>query len=72
MMVVPDATPVTAPVEEPMVATPGVPLVHVPPVGVLLSVVVAPMQAPVVPEMVPGKAFTVMVTLPVRVTEEQA
>ena len=57
----PTDTPVTTPVDAPIVATPCVPLVQLPPVGVLLSVVVKPMHrfvVPVIAETV-GIAFTV-------------
>ena|SRR5579872_3664570 len=56
---VPMATPVIIPVDEPIVATAGVPLAHVPP-GVDTSVIVAPTHNAVGPVIV-GKAFTLTV-----------
>ena len=46
--------PVTTPVDEPIVATDVLLLLHVPPVVVLLSVVVVPTQMLVVPVMMPN------------------
>ena len=62
---VPAETPVTMPEEEPIVATPVLPLVHVPPLEVLDKVPVAPEQIEVVPEIVcaVGEPFTT-VTVP--------
>jgi hypothetical protein len=57
---VPDETPVMTPVVGLTVATDGVALLHVPPDGVLLSVVVDPTNTYVVPVMAVGKAFTVI------------
>ena len=54
----PAETPDTVPVPEPMVATPVVALVHVPPVGVELNVVVLPAQTDAVPVIVVGRALT--------------
>ena len=51
MVLVPAATPVTTPVVE-TVATPGVPLVQVPPEVVLEKAVVFPTQTVVVPAIV--------------------
>jgi hypothetical protein len=56
---VPEATPVTIPVDEPTVATPVVPLVHVPPEGVELSVVVSVAHTEAVPVILVGTGFTV-------------
>jgi hypothetical protein len=53
---VPMATPVVIPVDEPIVATAGVPLAHAPP-GVDTSVIIAPTHSAVGPVIV-GKAFT--------------
>ena len=47
------------PDEEPMVATAVAELVHVPPAGVLDSVVVAPTQTVAVPAIAEGSALTV-------------
>lgn len=58
---VPEATPSSKPAEDPMVATPVLMLVHVPPVGVLDSEVVAPTQTVGVPAMAVGSALTVTV-----------
>ncbi len=49
MLAVPAATPVTTPVAVPTVAIPGLPLLHVPPLVALLSVVVLPIQTVDVP-----------------------
>ena len=59
MVDVPDDTPVTIPVEAPTVATPVLPLVHVPPLVPSLSVVVKPAQTIAVPVMDDGNAYTV-------------
>ena len=58
-VVVPAATPETTPVDEPTVATPVAELAHVPPAGVLDSVVVAPTQTDAVPAIAEGSALTV-------------
>lgn len=58
MVVVPADAPVTTPDEEPTVAIPVLPLVHVPPDGELLYVVVEPIHTDVVPEIDPGLLFT--------------
>jgi hypothetical protein len=60
-VLVPAAIGVTVPVAEPIIATPGVPLVHVPPVLVSVSVVAVPAQTANVPPIVFGRAFTVTV-----------
>jgi len=64
---VPGVTPVTTPADV-IVATPGVPLVHVPPADVSASVVVDPAQTVVVPVIAPTVTVTgissVMVILP--------
>ena len=59
IIVVPAVRPVTTPVETPIVATPVLPLVHVPPLVASVRVVVAPTQALSVPPMAAGLAFTV-------------
>ena len=62
MVVFPDATPVTTPVTGSTVATPGVVLLHVPPVFPLeLRLIVEPAQTDDAPLMVPafGREFTV-------------
>jgi len=58
---VPGVPPVTTPLDEPTAATPGVPLVHVPPAGELASVVVPPEQITIVPDIAPGRALTVTI-----------
>lgn len=50
-MALPAVRPLTMPVAVPMVATDGLALFHVPPVDVLPSVVVAPMQSSAAPVM---------------------
>ena len=55
----PLATPYTTPVETPTVPTRPLLLLHVPPAGVPVSVVVLPAQIVVVPVMGAGSAFTV-------------
>jgi hypothetical protein len=55
--------PVTIPVEEPIVATGGVPLLHVPPDELSPNVAIAPAQtvgSPVIPD---GNGFTVTVVV---------
>lgn len=61
MLAVPMPAPVTMPVELPTVAVLVLLLLHVPPAGVLPSVVVTPTQVLAVPVMVVGRAFTVTV-----------
>lgn len=56
---VPAVTPVTIPSPEPTVATGRLLLVHVPPDGDELSVVVDPTHSPAVPVIAPGIGFTV-------------
>ena len=65
MIEVPAATPVTAPVEEPIVATAGVAEVQVPPFIVELSVEDPFEQIAVVPEIVPAEGAAVTVTVAV-------
>ena len=57
---VPAATPDTTPVVEFTVAVPVAPLVHIPPVGEQLNVVVDPVQTVRVPVIAPGAAVTVI------------
>ena len=61
MSEVPAETPVTTPVPEPIVATAEVTLVHVPPEGYELNVVVAPVQTLSDPVIAEGAALTVTV-----------
>jgi hypothetical protein len=58
---VPPETPVTVPDDEPMVATLVVPLVHVPPGEMSVSVVDVPAQIEARPVIAPGSGFTVTV-----------
>jgi hypothetical protein len=62
MIAVPADIPVTVPVEEPTVAMPVAPLLHVPPVGVPLKVEVPPTHITNVPDIV-GTGFTVTVAV---------
>ncbi len=71
MLLVPADTPVTRPVADPTVATPGVPELQVPPDGAPVNVVVSPSHMSSVPLMPVGSAFTVTVLVreqPVAVT----
>ncbi len=61
-MVVPANRPETIPVPEPTLAIVPELLAHVPPAGVLVSVVVVPGQMLVDPAMAAGTGFTVTVT----------
>jgi hypothetical protein len=61
---VPADTPVTTPVPEPIVADEVLPLVHVPPLAMLLNDVVLPAQTLSVPKMGGGAVFTVTVVVP--------
>ena len=63
----PPETPVTTPDAEPIVATEGLLLVHVPPVDVLLKVVVDPAHTTATPEIVDGKEFIVTTVVAVQV-----
>jgi hypothetical protein len=56
MSEVPGETPVTTPVAEPIVATAVLPLIHVPPAVVSLSVTVVPAQRKDVPKIAEGGA----------------
>jgi hypothetical protein len=63
IVVVPVARPLTIPEDVPMVATVGVLLVHVPPEGVLLRVVAAPVQILIVPTGTDGSGLTLTVNV---------
>lgn len=65
-MVPPGATPVARPVPTPIVATVVVPLIHVPPVGEPVNVVVVPAQMLVLPPVIVGVAFTVAIAVTVQ------
>lgn len=56
--------PVTTPDDNPIVATPGLLLVHVPPVTASVSVVVPPMHIGAIPEIA-GAVFTVTIIVEV-------
>ena len=56
MIAVPVLTAATIPLEDPTVATPALPLVHEPPAGVELSVVVPPGHKATIPEIGVGLA----------------
>ena len=60
MAAMPVETPVIIPVDEPMVATAGVPLSHVPPPEASVSVMLAPAHNAGGPEMPAGNWFMVM------------
>jgi hypothetical protein len=60
---VPALTPDTTPVDDPTVATPVLPLTHVPPAGEELSVVVEPVQTEAAPVIAAGCVFTVTVAV---------
>lgn len=59
MVAVPADTPVTAPVVDPTVATPGLPLVQVPPEVPSVKVVEEPTQTLAVPPIVAGSGLMV-------------
>jgi hypothetical protein len=59
MVEVPGIMPVATPVDDPMVATLRLPLVHVPPVAASVSDVVKPVQMLSEPPIAGGAAFTV-------------
>jgi hypothetical protein len=61
-VVLPVTTPVTTPPEE-TVATPALPLLHVPPASVSLKVSVAPWHNAPAPVIADGKGFTVTVAV---------
>lgn len=63
MLEVPPLTPFSTPVPRPIVATDGVPLDHVPPGDVLLSVVDVPAHTVSNPLIAAGVGFTVSVRL---------
>ena len=58
MVAVPEVTPVTTPVEEPIVATPGALLDHEPPPVLLVSVMVEPGHTVVGPTIGPAADIT--------------
>jgi hypothetical protein len=58
---VPEDTPVTIPVDEPIVAIPAAPLLHVPPGVASLNVTVLPWHTVAGPEIGAGKGLTVSV-----------
>jgi hypothetical protein len=58
--VVPGLTPVTNPVDEPMVATAVVPLIQVPPADASVNVIVAPTHTVVGPPIAAGSGLTVI------------
>jgi hypothetical protein len=60
---VPDATPVTIPFDDPIVATAVEVDVQVPPVTVFVNVVVAPAHAVKVPPIADGVWFTVNIII---------
>lgn len=64
---VPASTPVTIPELLPTVAMPVLPLVHVPPDGEELNVVVAPTHTVAVPVIADGVAFTVTTAVTLQV-----
>lgn len=70
MVVVPAATPPISPDAELIVATPVLPLVHVPPDTEFVSVVVAPWHIENVPPKVPGAGTTVIVRVEKLVAHE--
>ena len=68
MMLVPTMIPFRTPVVDVIVATVGVPLVHVPPVTPSLSVVPVPAHSADGPDGVPGVAYTVMACVAAQLT----
>ena len=58
---IPTIAPVAIPEDEPMVAIAVLLLLHVPPVGASLNVIVDPEQTLLGPEIFPGNGFTVIV-----------
>ena len=63
MVAVPDVPPVATPLAEPIETTDVRSLCHVPPAGVLPSVVEAPWQMDSEPVMPPGRLFTVAIAV---------
>ena len=59
-------TPVTTPVDEPIVAMPVLPLVHVPPLVASLMLVVKPAHTVAVPVMDEGSGLTVTTTVEIQ------
>ena len=66
VLVIETGPPVTIPVVDPTVAIPVAPLVHVPPRGVSLNVVVKPAHTVSVPEIAPGKELTVTIAVAIQ------
>lgn len=66
MIAVPADTPVTIPVDEPMVAMAVLPLLQSPPPAPSLSVVVVPTHVCNIPVIVVGPEFTVTVVIAVQ------
>jgi hypothetical protein len=60
---VPEAIPETTPVADPIVAIPVLELLHVPPAGVLLRVVVCPIQEERLPVGAEGSGLTLMLVV---------
>lgn len=58
IVVIPEVTPVTTPVNDPAVATPGVPEVHTPPPVASLKIVFEPIHTTGVPVITPGEVST--------------
>lgn len=67
MSEVPTATPVSTPVEEIIVATDVLPLIHVPPAVASLSVMAEPMHTPGPPVMAAGSGLTVTAVVMIQV-----
>ena len=61
MVDVPAVTPVTIPLDDPIVATAVLPLLHAPPEVPLVNVVVLPMHTESVPPILAGSAYTVTI-----------
>lgn len=59
MVAVPEAMPVTTPVDAPTVATEGLLLLHVPPAVASANVTVDPIHTAVLPLIADGRALTV-------------
>ena len=66
MVTVPAETPVTKPVPDPIVAIPGLPLLHVVVPDGSLSVVVAPTHNVVVPPIGAGNGLTVIMAVAIQ------
>jgi hypothetical protein len=63
IVVVPEVTPVTIPVDEPIVATPGVLLLHEPPPVLLVNVIVEPGHTVPGPTIGPAADITLTVVV---------